>query len=58
MISFEKGFTYSICGGDTYGWKVSINGRRRPKKEKTLEDARARVSEQYLLYLKHKGDRA
>ena len=52
MINFEKGFYYTITGGDVYGWKVSIMGRRLSFKFPTYEEAKARVSMAYLVYLR------
>ena len=52
MINYEKGFYYSINGGDGYGWRVSVMGRRISFKFPTYAEAKARVSMAYLVYLK------
>ena len=55
MINYEKGFYYTLTGGDAYGWKVSIMGRRIKYLFPTMKQARERINMGYLIYLKEKG---
>ena len=55
MDNYEKGFYYTLTGGDSYGWRVSIMGRRIKTVFPTMQEARTRVRLGYLVYLREKG---